>query len=532
MRQFHSYGPVDKTKHFAVPRKELVRQCMENLIGDPKQGGHYFTIWASRQTGKTWLMKESIRQIKEIYGDLFEVHQFSLGKLRKAGLNVDGKWGQFELPLPFIKLIQREFPGNPEIQNWDDFWGLFSKNNGLWDKPLILFIDEADTVSPEFLDIMVNQFREMYLDRKSNFLHSLALIGVRAVLGIESERGSPFNIQKSLNVPNLTQEEVEDLFCQYQEESKDVVVPEVIQQVYNATCGQPGLVGWFGELLTTKYNPGIKKSIDIRTWRDVYEAASYKEWNNTVLNLIIKARGPYVNYVLDLFGKANMGFSIHAEWCNYLYLNGIIQEHVIADQSGKKTWVCRFSCPFVQTCVFHALTLDIIGDRLPILAIEPLDSLNDVFEKNEIDIPALLERYKNYLKRLKAKEINPWKDQPRRSDLHITEAVGHFHLYAWLEAAIGSQCLISPEFPTGNGKVDLRIKCSEKTGIIEIKSFIDLARLRQAEIQAAGYGKQTGVNAVTLALFVPVEDEVVLDKLSGVKVIDGVRVAVCAIGWG
>ena len=36
-------------------------------------------------------------------------------------------------------------------------------------------------------------------------LHGLALVGVRAVLGIDSDRGSPFNVQRSLHVPNLDQ---------------------------------------------------------------------------------------------------------------------------------------------------------------------------------------------------------------------------------------------------------------------------------------------------------------------------------------
>ncbi|MDM8539280.1 hypothetical protein QUF70_21200 [Desulfobacterales bacterium HSG17] len=127
---------------------------MENLIAEPEERGRYFTIWAPRQTGKTWLMQEAVRLIKEKYGEQFVVHQVSLGKLRKTRLKVEGKWGQFEIPLPFMKLIQREFPGNPEIHNWDDFQGLFSRKNGLWNKPLMLFIDETDTVSPDFLDIM------------------------------------------------------------------------------------------------------------------------------------------------------------------------------------------------------------------------------------------------------------------------------------------------------------------------------------------------------------------------------------------
>jgi hypothetical protein len=53
MRRFHSYGPVDKDIHFSVPRTDIVQQYLDQLIGHPEKGGHYFTVWAPRQTGKT-----------------------------------------------------------------------------------------------------------------------------------------------------------------------------------------------------------------------------------------------------------------------------------------------------------------------------------------------------------------------------------------------------------------------------------------------------------------------------------------------
>ena len=87
----------------------------------------------------------------------------------------------------------------------------------------------------------------MYLDRENNWLHGLALIGVRAILGVDSQRGSPFNIQKSLHVPNFTPAEVEELYRQYQEESGQQIEPAVVEKVYEVTRGQPGLVSWFGE---------------------------------------------------------------------------------------------------------------------------------------------------------------------------------------------------------------------------------------------------------------------------------------------
>ena len=109
--------------------------------------------------------------------------------------------------------------------------------------------------------------------------------------------------------------------------------------------------------------------------------------------------------------------------------------------------------------------------------------------------------------------------------------MGHFHLYAWLKQAIEDDCIISPEFPTGNGKVDLCLKCGQKRGIIEVKSYQSMSGLKKAKKQAVRYAKQTGLDSVTIALFTPVEDEDILAALSGEEVINNIRVIVCAIGW-
>jgi hypothetical protein len=529
MRRFHSYGPVDKDIHFSVPRTELVDRCLEQLIGYPEKGGHYFTVWAPRQTGKTWLTRQVVQDIQKRYPDRFDILFFSLGVLR--GISIPDNQNSNEVPKALTDIISEKFPNEPTITGWKAFRDLFSRNRGLWDKPLILLIDEVDTLPFFWLDVLVGQFREMYLDRESNWLHGLALIGVRAVLGVDSDRGSPFNVQRSLHVPNFTLDEVTALFDQYERESGQVVDPEVVRSVYEATHGQPGLVGWFGELLTEKYNPGKDHAIDCNTWKTVHHAALTLEWNNTVLNLVKKVRMGYVSHVLELFSRSDVSFSIDAEWCAYLYMNGVIAPELQTDNNGTKTSVCRFSCPFIQNRLYNALTDDLIGDRLPMLAVDPLDDLADVFEGETLNLPSLLDRYKAYLVRMKARGLNPFKDQPRRTDLHYTEAVGHFHLYAWLHAAIGRRCVTSPEFPTGNGKVDIHIRCNGKKGIIEIKSFVDMSETRKATEQAAAYARSLNLCSVTLALFVPVDDEAILAKLSGENQNDGAIVTVVAIGW-
>lgn len=530
MRHFSSYGPVECKQHFCIPREGLINQCTTSLVGGPDEGGHYFTIWAPRQAGKTWLMRQVVQKIQAEYGDRFLIATLSMqGVVLKDEEPADA----FLSKIPFI--FNDGFDLEVETPTkWEGFEALFRKahKQQLFSKPLILFIDEFDSLPRHVIDRLVTTFRDMYLKRDRYVLHGLALIGVRAVLGVESQRGSPFNVQRSLHVPNFTFDEVNDLYRQYQEESGQTVLPEVVTAVYTATNGQPGLVCWFGELLTEKHNPGIDKVIDLKVWEDIYERACFTEFNNTVLNMIKKARTEYSQYALALFSRSDVPFSLDVDWCNYMYLHGLIAPERIALPSGQPLTVCRYSCPFIQLRVYNALTYDLFDNHLPILALEPLDTLADVFEGATLDLPALLQRYIAYLARLKAKGLNPLEAQPRRTtDLHLTEAVGHFHLYSWLQNAVGRRCVVSPEFPTGNGKVDLHLTCGQKRGIIEVKSFVDAYQASQSRIQAARYAKQLHYEAVTIAMFVPIDDPTVLAQLSGDETIEGVRVTVVAIGW-
>ena len=587
MRRFSSYGPVDAKRHFCVERRDLVEQCVAQLIGDEEEG-HYFTIWAPRQTGKTWLMRQAIDKIRDRFGD-----RFIVGSLSMQGIGLSGNQPREAFLGKVSGLFQRGLKQKvKQPEDWDTWIELFSEEADVFDRPLLLFIDEFDSLPRETIDHLVALFRDMYLYPETTLLHGLALIGVRAVLGIESNRGSPFNVQRSLQVLNLTNAEVDEMFEQYQTESGQTVEPEVRTAVYQATRGQPGLVSWFGELLTEKYNPepalrlsdpqnelksqtttqnrdSVEPSrnhtvhnaanrggdnagdrgmggtpsrrltpISMTTWRQVYAAALDVEPNNTVLNLIAKARSEaYHPYVSKLFSEPDLPFSFRKDWCSYLYLNGIIDYKTVerrtdSDYLGHTTHTCKFSSPFVQQCLFDAFTEDIVGEKLPVRALDPKDGLDDVYTARGLELPRLLNRYKTYLAQLETAGIDPWKDQPRRKDLRLTEAVGHFHLYAWLREALGRQCVISPEFPTGNGKVDLVIRWQGHMGVIEVKSFTELRDVPTARRQAAHYAIKLKLSQATLVLFVPISgDDDFLQALSTQETIDDVQVNTVAIAW-
>jgi len=531
MRKFNSYGPIDKRYHYFVDRKKLIENCTEQLVGIPEKGGHYFTVWAPRQTGKTWIIQQSVHQIKKIYNDTFVVGLISMQGFDQSKSN--------EPNALFFKRFQNvmntTFDLNiKEIISWEQWLELFDKQRGLFKKPLILFIDEFDKLPNDIIDQAVSMFRDMYLSRNDYMLHGLALVGVRAVLGVDSKKGSPFNVQRSFHIPNLTFDEVQQMFNDYQSESGQSIEPQVVQHLFQATNGQPGLIGWFGELMTEKYNNTPSDTINTRQWKKVYKRSINIEHNNTIQNMIIKAKSEYKFHLFQLFRFSNIPFTFASDWCNYMYMNGLISYTEI-ETDDDIDHICRFSCPYVQDILYTAFVEEIQNAyNQNILPLEPTDFLDDVFSSPLLNIPALLKRYKGFLRRLTENGNNPWADQPRRkSDYHLTEAVGHFHLYFWLKLALDSVCRIIPEFPTGNGKVDLHIKCKQdKKGLIEVKSFVNPLKVNEAIIQASEYALQTNYPEITIAMFAPFTDEDILNKISVSKTVDNVTVNVVAIGQG
>jgi len=136
----------------------------------------------------------------------------------------------------------------------------------------------------------------------------------------------------------------------------------------------------------------------------------------------------------------------------------------------------------------------------------PFEDLSDTITETGLNIEDLLRRYEEYLR-----ENRDWllRDVPRRvSDLRIYEAIYHFNLYRYLASFLedyGGR--VVPEFPTGNGKVDLLIEYAGRQYAVEVKSYANLPAYKAALRQAARYGQQLGLEKITLALFVEAMDE-------------------------
>jgi len=503
MRKFSSYGPIDRALHYHVPRQELIDGAFQQLLGDdPNKGGHYITVWASRQTGKSWIMREVVLVLNK--NTDFNVVILSLQHL--AEVTDVNRVAQ----LIAQELMEKLSLENLTLNTLEDFHLLFKSKT--LRKPLILILDEFDALEPAAIARLVGVFRHIYTSRqnqvdkttaeKDYLLHSLALIGVRTVLGIENIKGSPFNVQRSVHIPNLTHDEVFSLFNGYQQERQQQIEPDVMERLWYEFQGQPGLTGWIGELLTETYNQTTDKPITMTQFEGVYTAALKVLPNNTILNLISKAKQePYKPFVLELFQtKRKINFIYDDPLISFLYMNGIISP----EQVSLTEYYVKFPSPYVQKRLFNYFAREHYQEMDGLY--DPFEDLSDTITDDHLNIPQLLKRYEQYLQANRERVL---RNAPRRKDdLRVYEAVFHFHFYLYLVSFLRSYKVeVHPEFPTGNGSIDLLIRHAGQLFGLELKSFADKRQYRDALTQAAKYGLQLGLTSIWLVLFVEAVDD-------------------------
>ncbi|VEN73645.1 conserved hypothetical protein [Candidatus Desulfarcum epimagneticum] len=236
--------------------------------------------------------------------------------------------------------------------------------------------------------------------------------------------------------------------------------------------------------------------IDMALFEEAWSAAVSLLPNNNILNIISKAKQePYKRTVLNLFGtKEKIPFAYDKADLNFLYMNGVID----VEKTDDRKFYAKFPCPFVQKRLFHYFSDEIfdLADDL----YDPFEDLDDVIDKNSLNVKNIVGLYRKYLAKNRGWILE---NAPRRSDMRVYEAVFHFNLYMYLSRFIGRfKGAVYPEFPTGNGKIDLLIQYAGKTHGIELKSYTDKPGYERAVGQAAAYGLGLGLKEIALIFFI------------------------------
>jgi hypothetical protein len=179
--------------------------------------------------------------------------------------------------------------------------------------PLVIFIDEIDSLRNETLLMVLRQLRNGYPSRPRSFPHALGLIGLRDVRDYKvasggSERlntASPFNIKvKSLTLRDFSLEETATLYAQHTSDTGQQFAPGAIDYAFELTQGQPWLVNALAKEIVEEIAPDPGQTIAIEHFQQAKEDLIQRK-DTHLDSLSERLREPRVRAIIEpmLAGK-------------------------------------------------------------------------------------------------------------------------------------------------------------------------------------------------------------------------------------
>ena len=271
VRKFNTTGPVVAADHYCIP--PLGRIDLDEVLGlirDKK----YFVLHAPRQTGKT----SALLELRDLLNDGGQ------GDYRCVYANVEAGQAARENVAEGMRAVLSQFALRASLTLGDDSLervcrhaldsagplGALSLTLSRWAaadrKPLVLLIDEIDTLVGDTLLSVLRQLRSGYDQRPAAFPHSIILCGVRDVrdyrIHSSAENrmvlgGSAVNIKsESLRLGDFSEPEIRALLAQHTAATGQAFTEEALALIGTRTAGQPWLVNALCYDACFRHRPG------------------------------------------------------------------------------------------------------------------------------------------------------------------------------------------------------------------------------------------------------------------------------------
>lgn len=269
-KRFNTAGPCKADIHYMLSPLTRLPELIRLIEG---QG--YFVVHAPRQTGKTTMMIALAKQLT----DSGQYTSIMLSAEVGAAFSSDVKMAEQAILEEWQQGAQIRLPPDLQPPQWPDSnpghqisaaLSAWAKNSR---RPLVVFIDEIDSLKNDALLSVLRQLRSGYPYRPEGFPYALALVGVRDVRDYKVASGgsdrlntsSPFNIKiESLTLRNFTHSEVVELYGQHTAETGQVFTTEASQRAFDLTQGQPWLVNAIARQAVEVILPDQTTSVDIQ----------------------------------------------------------------------------------------------------------------------------------------------------------------------------------------------------------------------------------------------------------------------------
>ncbi len=456
MRFFNTAGPINPKDHYYVPHR-LDEEMLLQLIEQKK----YFILHAPRQSGKTTAIRIFVNQLNGVgrYNALYinvEPAQIARNNVEKGMEIILGQLQRqaqiaYDSESPLFSIIEKTLEklsgGSLQevLQNWSRSCTL----------PIILFIDEIDSLVGDTLISVLRQLRAGYTNRPDNFPQSVCLVGVRDVrdykIWSESEHnmvlgGSAFNIKaESLILLNFSLDQVRMLYNQHSQDTGQQFTNDAIEYAFYLTQGQPWLVNALAYQacfvdVTDRSQP-ITKDI-IERAKDVLILRR----DTHIDQLVHKLEEPRVRRIIDaIISGAGQEESFKIDDLQYVRDLGLITQKGI-----------KIANPIYQEVIPREL---VYADQENMQETTPGNSW---YQNNDgsLNMHKMLEAFTQFYR----ENSDIWLEK-----FDYKESGPHLLLMAFLQRIINGGGKIHREYALGRKRVDLLIFWNSQRIVIELK---------------------------------------------------------------
>jgi type II secretory pathway predicted ATPase ExeA len=260
-RWFNTAGPCRPEQHYMLDPTARLPQVQQLIRQE-----NYFVIHAPRQVGKTTAINRLAQQLTASgqYAAIalsVEVGAPFSDNVGGAEAAILSSWRHdIDDYLP-RDLHPPEWKADAPGQQIKSALRAWAKSSP---KPLVIFIDEVDSLQDLALLSLLRQLRNGYQNRPHAFPQSIGLVGMRDVRDYKVVTGdsnklstaSPFNIKvESLTMRNFYAQEVQELYQQHTDDTGQVFTLAAVELVFELTQGQPWLVNAIARQLTEEIAP-------------------------------------------------------------------------------------------------------------------------------------------------------------------------------------------------------------------------------------------------------------------------------------
>ncbi len=482
---FNTAGPCQPDIHYMtdpLPRLSGIRELID--------GTHYFIIHAPRQTGKTTYLYALMRQLNQEgkYTALtVNIQAAASGRDSDHAMQIAATYiyNQARHHLPNSEWPAAVTEVSPGFGSFNGYLQQWAEQNS---KPIVLFIDEADSLMDDLFLTLLRQLRAGFEARPKGFPQSLALVGLRDVrdykIRVRPERdslgtGSPFNVKtESLFMLGFTEAEVNALLSQHTQETGQFFPAEVRQEIYRLTQGQPWLTNALARQIVAKVlQNDFSQPITLAQVAQAKEELIQRR-DTHLDSLIDKLREPRVKTVVEAIIKGEL-----------LEFDKLNDEVAYTCDLGLITHrpPIRFANPIYQEIIPRVLSYG-FQISFPNDIVEPLWYIKN----KRLNLDALLVAFQKFYRR----NSEAW-----LAKYDFREVGRQLLLMAFLQRIINAGGRIEREMAIGNGRCDLWIEYGGEQFVIELKLYRDEYTREDGLEQTARYLSRLGLSQGYLIIF-------------------------------